>query len=132
MRKTEVNVNRILKHRFCSSRFDIRNARARLPAVKPVIVPSMKGFCATSETTLAKEEPLCHQASTDTIKTTIGPMNRRMGVRGLMLSFLLSGESEKNCTAKDMATNPMKTENTRGFVRTESLTVLGIGISKLL
>jgi hypothetical protein len=109
----------------------VRKARTRLPRVKPAIVPSIKGFRATSETTVAKEEPLRHQASTEIIKTTRGPINKRIGVRSLMLSFLLSGESEKYCTAKDTATNPMKTENTKGLFRTVSLTALGIGISKL-
>jgi hypothetical protein len=109
----------------------MRNAKTRLATVKPVIVPNIKGFRATSETMVAKEEPLCHQASTEIIRTTRGPINKRIGVRSLMLSFLLSGESKKYCTAKDAAINPMKTENTKGLFRTVSLTALGIGISKL-
>jgi hypothetical protein len=107
-------------------------ARMRLPTVKPATDPNIKGFCATSERTAIKEVSLCHQASTDIIRITTGPINMRIGVLSLISSFLLSGEPKKYCAAKDATINPMKTENTRGLVRTESLTASGIGVSKLV
>ncbi|MFQ6087262.1 MAG: hypothetical protein ACE5OV_04500, partial [Candidatus Bathyarchaeia archaeon] len=131
MRKTEVNVIKALKHRFCSSRVDMAKARMRLPTVKPATDPNIKGSCATSERTAVKEASLCHQASTDMIRTTTGPTKTRTGVRRLISSFLLAGEPKKYCTAKDAMINPMKTEKTKGLVRIESLTTSGMGTSKL-
>jgi len=115
MRKTEASVTKALKHRFCSSLADIAKARTRLPTVKPATDPNIKGFCATSERTAIKEASLCHQASTDMIRTITGPIKMRTGVRSLISCFLLTGEPKKYCTAKDATVNPMKTENTKGL-----------------
>jgi hypothetical protein len=131
MRKTEANVTKALKHRFCSSLADMAKARMRLPKVKPVTDPNIKGFCATSERTVIKEASLRHQASTEIIRTTTGPIKMGIGVRCLISCFLLAGEPKKYCTAKDATVNPMKIENTNGLVRIESDTALGMGASKL-
>jgi hypothetical protein len=55
----------------------------------------------------------------------------RIGVRRLISCFFLSGGPKKYCAAKDATVNPIRAENTHGFVITESNTAFGMGVSKL-